>query len=277
MTEEGTSWPAARVPMHTTRVGGALEALEGLIPRESGTADDSRLEMVKVEKNTLIWLDTDPQSGKQVICKMYRNRGAISWEREKRFRFRVQREFDSLCHLQAHGVPTTPAVSWSYGTDEEHQRFELLAMECVPGCEPVSELLDPDHAASGTLDLGVMYDTLREMHRAGVFHRRLDSRNILYVEESKEFLIMDTPAAIIFGHDIARSRMAWFDLFQITKPIFVLLGKPRACELLKRYGLSEREVAGVIKDMPDRMISRGTRNRLRFEFGLRANCSRSRA
>jgi hypothetical protein len=81
--------------------------------------DDANYCVVSMSKDTFIWkgcLD----DGTAAVFKLYYGRGPISWLREHLFRFRVQREYDTLTHLFEKGVPCNRLVYWSKGTSSNY-------------------------------------------------------------------------------------------------------------------------------------------------------------
>jgi hypothetical protein len=232
--------------------------------------------MLKVEPETLVW--KAPAGDAPAIYKMYRRRGAVSWWRERHSRFRVQREHESLVYLRRSGVSCAPPVAWGYGTHPEHGRFEVLVTLEVPNAQTmgayVSSHPEPDEGL-----LASAFALVRRMHRCGVYHGRLDLRNMLAAGPKPGQMachIIDTPQAIVFPADIAATRMARHDLMHFAPPFVRAYGADFGRRMLTAYGLTEPLLGRAIARLPSYRTSRHGRNWYRFEFGLRALLAHAR-
>lgn len=202
---------------------------------------------------------------------MYRNRGGISWQREKLFRFRVEREYLALSFLARHGVRCSVPIFWTYGCDQEHGRYEILCMREIPGATPLSGLVLSGRI--GEIDFAAVYDMVRHLHTAGFYHGRLDLRNIvLGVDEigAPQYYVIDTPQAMVFPRDIRGTKMAWVDLRQLSVGTKLYMGTKTCRPLLASYGLDERATAKMIRELDGPGSPLLLRNLRRFEFGLRS-------
>jgi hypothetical protein len=63
--------------------------------------------------------------------------------------------------------------------------------------------------------------------------------------------------------------MAEYDLRVLSQNIFRTLGAEMTLSLLKEYGLCDPRADALLKCLQQNRISKHTRNRIRFEFGLR--------
>jgi hypothetical protein len=239
--------------------------------------------ILKLERDTVVWCDAVPSEGVSVVFKMYRNRDCVSVWRERAFRFRVEREYNSLHFLSRHDIPCSIPRYWTFGVHQDHGRYEILCMDEIPN---VTELVpefpsrSPGWSALDRLkgtDFTALCGLIRRMHAAGFYHGRLDLRNILVGADdagAPAYCIIDTPQAMVFPYDIWGTRTGWDDLRHFAAAMRRHLG-PDACDsVLVRYGLDPAMRARMLQD-----ISRGGRPRLgrnftRFEFGVRSRLAR---
>jgi hypothetical protein len=77
--------------------------------------------LLKREPGTLVWRETRAD-GVRMVAKLYRRRGLFTFLRSRAFRFRAEREFRRLRHLQRAGIPCTEPLGWTAGRSEEHGR-----------------------------------------------------------------------------------------------------------------------------------------------------------
>jgi hypothetical protein len=225
----------------------------------------------KIEDNTLVWTARSPDGTQPAVYKMYRNRGPISWQREKAGRFRVQREYDACAYLEQKGLATTPPLGWFFGTHADHGRYEVLCMTELHGSEALTDLVKAGR--SEEINFLELFRLLRLMHQVGFYHGRLDLRNLMGMPEpdgSWRYLIMDTPQAMTFKRDLFGTRMAWHDLRQISNYTYDILGEATCITLLQAYGLSEDQARDMVQKVKVGNVSKGLRNLMRFMFGLRA-------
>ncbi len=227
--------------------------------------------ILKLEPNTVVWIGSCTQGRGSAIYKMYRNRSAASWCREHAFRFRVEREFQSLSALVRYGIRCSVPDFWTFGRDADHGRFEILCMCVIPEATPMNELVAAGRARE--IDFSELYQLVRRMHQKGFYHGRLDLRNVLLGHDESgnpRSHIIDTPQAIEFPHDITGTKMAWMDLRQLTRDIKVRVGQEHCRPLLARYGMDEAGISAMMRDLAGRGRPLLQRNLLRFGFGLRA-------
>lgn len=103
------------------------------------------------------------------------------------------------------------------------------------------------------------------MHESGLCHQVLVGRNVLVAPGSDGTLrcvIIDLPRAWIFPRSIVGSRMAWFDLQDLTFNL-VSNGVPEASVPLDAYGLDEGQRALLwdsLGNHPNGKLRRRTRD-----------------
>jgi hypothetical protein len=238
---------------------------------ESGLDASAGRKILKLERNTVVWIGQCRDNDDAVVFKMYRNRGGISWQREKLFRLRVEREYRALSFLDRHGIHCSTPLFWTYGCDQTHGRYEILCMRVIPGAITLEQLAMAGRG--GEIDFPALYSLVRQMHAAGFYHACLHLGNI--VVGADEFgtprtYVIDTPQSMMFPRDIAGTSMAWLDLRAISANAMLHMTAETCRSLLLRYGLDERAAARMMSELKRPAKPLLSRNLLRFVFGLRS-------
>lgn len=231
--------------------------------------------VLKVERKSVLWRCRNPADGSPVVFKMYRNRGGVSWLREKAFQFRVEREFHALQFLCREGIPCSVPLFWSFGRHPDHGRWELLCMREIEAAESLPELVA--RGRQHEIDFAGLFALVRRMHRAGFHHGRMEPRDVLVApagDGGARLHIIDTPHAMHFGSDISTTAMARVDVREISLWAKDLLGEEGCRELLLHYGLCEAGAAAALNDLARPSTPRLIRHLRRFVFGLRSRFSR---
>lgn len=229
--------------------------------------------LLKDEPGTLIWL-TQPVEGPECLVKMYRHRGALTTLREQATRFRVQREYENLEHLRRADIPCTEPVCWATGRDKVHGFYEILVTEYISGAQPIRAVYRRVDDLTEGPDLTTVFEQIRAMHRAGLYHGALNARNVMLRPgvdgRSAEFFQLDLPNAVCFPYDLAETRMAWHDLMHFSKRISVHVQDRDALRILEAYAFSKAKRTRFVEEWQTYRASRHTRNRLRAAFRFRA-------
>ena len=215
-----------------------------------------------------IW-DETLEDGRVAVLKLYPQRGPVSWEREKRFRFRVEREYEGLGRLLAAGVPCARPLFWSYGRHPHLGRYELLATQKLRGAVPLSTWVGSGGAWPS---LAGLMPHVRRMHEGGIFHGALWLKNVLALPGAGadvRFFLIDMPKAMFFAGSIVGSRMARVDLLDLLWWVRRERGLEACRPLVAAYGLEGREEAAFLDRLRRHRPTRFTRNRQRFEFSVR--------
>ena len=222
----------------------------------------------------MIWRETI--HGKRTVVKVYRNRGFFASLRAPGSPYRAQREYETLKRMQDAGIDCTPPLLWSHGSGQGMGRYEVLVTEELEGVEPVRELSVRHPDETRHLNFGRLYEQVRVLHRVGIRHGALSIKNVLVRGRGDDarFYFVDLSRAILFPGDLFGSRMAWFDLLDLSVKLAALYRSDFCAPLLSRYGLSDREVERMLGSLRHYKATRHTRNRLRLEFSLRAWWSR---
>lgn len=237
----------------------------GAVPGNDGLA------LIRADRETLLW-SQHLDSGVRAVFKMYRQRGPISWWREKHFRFRVQREYDALTRLDRFGILCSRPLFWFWDSSSIHGHFEVLVTREIPNAAPLDVFLQSRAPRIHEVDLCPLYTTVARMHLSGLHHGALYASNILVSSGAAgqiEFHIIDVPKAMSFPFSIVGTRMAWIDLLSLSESVGRQIGHDRCLPLLERYGVDERSAMGLARCLKCYRPSRHTRNRYRAECGLR--------
>ncbi len=246
-----------------------------VVPPDTGKVGepdaDGRV-LIVVERGTFIWSEPMDDGGRAVV-KMYRHRSWIEpWRRGHLLRYRTQREYAALSHLVKHKIPCSVPLYWSYGYRPDQGHYEILATREIPDAMTVlSQFAEPDNEGGG-LDLAPLFRHVRAMHESSVFHGALLLRNMLVTfgeDRQSSFYIIDMARTNLFPHGIVGTRMAWYDLLELTEQIQRYKGGDYCTALLLTYGLDEASAAKLVAHASRYRPSRETRNILRGEFGFR--------
>lgn len=228
-------------------------------------------------RSTTPWIWEDVlDDGMVAVLKLYPHRGPVSWEREKRFRFRVEREFRGLERLVAGSVPCTEPLFWTVGRHARLGRFEVLATRKIPDAVPLSAWVGTDE---GWPSLEGLMPLVRRMHEAGVFHGALWLKNILTTpaaDGGHDFHLLDMPKAMLFPSSIVGSRMAAMDLLDLLWWVRKESGVDTCRPLASAYGLEDEDQEALLSRLERHRPTRFTRNRQRFEFSVRELLGRRR-
>lgn len=224
--------------------------------------------ITKIERHTLIWIDPLPEGGRAVF-KMYRQRSLPVFWRERVTRFRVEREYEVLNHLSQRDVPCPEPLCWTHGRSAEHGRYEVLATREIRGATSLRELARSGEHRRMTLDLGLLFRTVRRMHDSGVYHAVLKTDNVLVAPGpggGQVFYIVDTPRALLFPRSIVGTPMAWRDLQHLSHGLIHYLELSPDRIPLRDYGLDESTQREFGRRLESFRRTKRRRWRLRWEF-----------
>lgn len=238
---------------------------------ETQATGNSKIQLINKNHNTIIYSDHLADNS-PVIVKVYYGRDLISTFREKLARFRVQREYDSLSFLKKIGIPTSEPVFWSYGTSKQYGRFEVLMTKFIPNSSTLISLAKEPGNTLHPEALSTLYRTLHTMHEKGFYHGALYPRNILLSPDTsgrQNVFIIDTPKAVIFPSNITGSRMAWFDLMDLSHELSPFISPDQLKTALSAYGFDSKQLTRFLRKLSKYKPSKHTRNRQRFEFTTR--------
>ena len=198
--------------------------------------------MKKVD-HTYVWSnEVDP--GVRMFFKMYRHRHLTTWLKSKATRFRAEREYDRLCILHQAGVPCSEPLVFAYGTSPEHGRYEVLGTREIPYARKMAIYLRSAEDSGEQVDLSLLFQTIRQMHAAGVYHGTLTPYNILVSEPPdgpNSFYVIDLPRAVDFARDLLGTKMAWYDLIHFTYRTSAYIGLDACLPLLELYDFTDED------------------------------------
>jgi tRNA A-37 threonylcarbamoyl transferase component Bud32 len=254
--------------VHCVRARGvSAEVLDLLLPDEKTPAAEA---LIKAEAGTLIWRTRLPD-GTHAVVKMYRRRGRLQASRLRFDTQRVRREFTALERLEGRGVPCTAPLFWARGVSPDHGRFELLATRALYGTASFTSWLETAPAAARADALAAAYRWVRAMHASGVRHGGLSFKNLLVAPADRSVYLIDFNRSVCFPFDLAGSRMAWFDLADLTAKVLGRFGPEEARPALREYGLCADETERVLRFSAQHRTTRRLRRGLRLEFRVRAS------
>jgi len=160
---------------------------------------------------------------------------------------RLVREVELLQRVGAAGVPVPEIVA--HGT---HRRFgahvrSFLIQRLIPDSRDLRQLLRDTHAGDATraATLVATGAAIADMHRAGVFHRDLTSRNILIQDtgSAPTVTFIDCPRAEVRAPGSRSDARRRSDLFRLARNV-------------RRYAISDDELQTLLEtagaEHPDR-------------------------
>jgi hypothetical protein len=229
------------------------------------------------DKDSLLW-SQHTEDGTRAVFKMYHHRGPVSWWRERRFRFRVQREFDSLTHLEHHGIPCSKPLFWSFGRSANHGRYEVLATREIPVAVPLVRLLASLPPRQQAPDMSSLFQIVRRMHDSGLYHGSLYLRNVLVTRIGSQdmFHIIDTPKAVVLPYSIVGRRLARTDLSDLTEGVVAYCGPDWTLPLLLHYGMDRSAALDFLSRLRRYRSTKLKRNLQRAESVLQELLSKVR-
>ena len=250
--------------------GVSPDTVDLLLPDENTPVQH---ELVKVEPGTLIWSAKLPDQTRAIV-KMYRRRSLLQARRTRVGSFRAGREYAALRRLSERRVPCSEPLFWAHGEVEVHGRFELLATHAIEGAVPLTAWIADASESARMAVLHSVFRSVRAMHASGVRHGGLSFKNLLVAPTSGEaaVFLIDFSRSVLFPTDIAGTRMAWFDLADLTNKVIRGFGSDACAPLLASYGLRPEEAQRMTRFAERHKSTRHLRRRLRIEFRIRARC-----
>ncbi len=229
-------------------------------------------EFMKKVHHTFVWSD-EVASGVRMFFKMYRHRKLPTWWKSKALRFRAEREYDRLNILHQAGVPCSEPMLFACGVSPEHGRYEVLGTREVPYSRKMADFLRDFKDVELRPNLTALFQTIRRMHTAGVYHGTLTPNNIVVSEPPGEpvaFHVIDVPRAIDFPWDLRGTKMAWFDLIHFTYRTAPFIGVDACLPILKEYEFSANHRDRFLRHLMGYRTSKLLRLRLKYEFAVKA-------
>ncbi len=206
--------------------------------------------IIKAEANCLIFTE-QLEDGTSAVMKMYYRRGLANVAREFVLNFRVQREFRILEHLVNCGIPCTIPLFWTYGYCKEYGFYEVLCTRQIPNAISLRTFLSSASIADKNIDLGPLMVLVYNMHRSGVYHGALSTKNILIDATGNaqiKYYHIDLASGWLFPSSILGKQIAWFDLLKLVKKIESRLGIGYCLPYLSQYGLGGEAIQKFYRD-----------------------------
>ena len=206
--------------------------------------------IIKAEAKCLIWSE-QLEDATPAIFKMYYRRGIANFIREKIITFRAQREFRILRHLDRKGIPCSIPLFWTYGYCKEYGFYEILCTRQIPNTISLAAFLASKSIFIKDIDLEPLFQTVCNMHRCGVYHGALSTKNILIDATGNaqtKFYIIDLARAWLFPSSIFGKKIAWHDLLKLVRNIENDLGLGYCQPYLAQYGLGKGAIQKFYQD-----------------------------
>jgi len=189
----------------------------------------------------LIWVGQ--YADEPAVFKLYRHREPWHVLRCALTRYRVEREYRTMRHLDAHRVPCPEPLGWARGHCPEHDYFELLVMHHIPKAIDLQTLIRNGYRP----DVTALFTLVRSMHEAGVCSQVLCSRNILVddPEGTPKFTLIDFPRARIFPSSVVGTRVAKYDLVMLIQDLTGLEIELSPSQLAS-YGMTHKKARALM-------------------------------
>jgi tRNA A-37 threonylcarbamoyl transferase component Bud32 len=206
--------------------------------------------IIKAEAKCLIWTE-QLADGTSAVMKMYYRRGFANFIRGIILNFRVKREFRILKHMAGCEVPCTLPLFWTFGYCKAYGFYEILYTRQIPNAIPLKTLLSSETLTDKNIDLGPLFQLVYNMHRCGVYHGALSTKNILIDPTGPaqvKFYSIDFARGWVFPGSIIGKRIAWFDLLKLVRSIESQLTIGGCQSYLAQYGLDKGTIERFYQD-----------------------------
>jgi len=206
--------------------------------------------IIKAEAKCLIWTE-HLDDGTSAVIKMYYRRGFANFIREIILNFRVKREFRILKYLASRGVPCTIPLFWTFGYCKEYGFYEILYTRQIPNAISLSALFSSETQTDKNIDLGPLFQLVYNMHRCGVYHGALSTKNILIDPTGNaqvKFYSIDFARGWLFPGSIIGKQIAWFDLLKLVRDLESEMNIGDCQPYLAQYGLDKGAIERFYQD-----------------------------
>jgi tRNA A-37 threonylcarbamoyl transferase component Bud32 len=206
--------------------------------------------IIKAEAKCLIWTE-QLAGGTSAVMKMYYRRGFANFIRGMILNFRVKREFRILKHMAGCGVPCTIPLHWTFGYYKAYGFYEILHTRQIPNTISLKTLWSSETLTDKNIDLGPLFQLVCSMHRCGVYHGALSTKNILIDPTDNaqvKFYSIDFARGWLFPGSIIGKQIAWFDLLKLVRSIESDLSIGYCQPYLARYGLEKGAIERFYQD-----------------------------
>jgi len=199
---------------------------------------------IKAEPKTLIWSE-QLEDGSTAILKMYYLMGLVNFIRKKILTFRAEREFTVLRHLDRKGIPCSKPIFWNSGYCREYGFHEILATRKVTNTIALNIFLGSKTVNNKNIDLGPLFQAVGNMHKYGVYHGALDTKNILIDagdDNQVKYYLIDFARALLFQDSISGKKIAWYDLLKLVRKIESKISIGYCQPYIVEYGLGKMAI-----------------------------------
>ena len=215
--------------------------------------DEREVRWIKRERATLVWSEWDAQRGFRIVVKLYRRRGLLAYARMLIGRFRAEREYLVLKHLEANAIPCTPPLGWSHGYGAGQGFHEALVTRELVGMSNLEDWWeDPARNGSQPPDLSALHGILRRMHACGCYHGVLKLSNVLIgmsADHEPTFALLDMDMARVFRRDLCGTWVGRLDLLEMCSYQWKRFGDGGLRKWLPGYGLGADEIEPFLKEI----------------------------
>ena len=224
-----------------------MKAQVGLSTRSGATRLPYKIydsNTIKAEPKTLIWSE-QLEDGSTAILKMYYRIGLFNFIRKKILTFRAEREFTILRHVDRKGIPCSKPLFWNNGYCREYGFYEILATRKVANIIALNKFLESKTVNDKNIDLGPLFQAVGNMHKYGVYHGALSTKNILIDagdDDQAKYYLIDFSRALLFQDSISGKKIAWYDLLKLVRKIESNISIGYCQPYIVQYGLGKRAV-----------------------------------
>ena len=206
--------------------------------------------IIKAEAKCLIWT-AQLEDGTSAVMKMYYRRGFANFMREILLSFRAKREFRILNHMASCWIPCSIPLFWTYGYCKEYGFYEILYTRQITNTISLKALLSSEAITEKNIDLRSLFQLVYNMHRCGVYHGALSTKNILIDTTGNaqaKFYSIDLARGWLFPGSIVGKQIARFDLLKLVRNIESHFGIGYCQPYLAQYGLEKGAIERFYQD-----------------------------
>lgn len=185
------------------------------------------------------------------VVKMYYRRGFLNFLRGTLLNFRAQREYRILKNLASCRIPCSLPLFWTRGYCRQYGFYELICTRRILDAVSLRTFLSSGSLKGQSVDFGPLFQSLCNMHRCGIYHGALSTKNILVVATGRtcpECFLIDLARGWLFPRSIFGSRIASFDLAKLVRNIESHLGRGYCRPFLVQYGLGKEAIETLYRN-----------------------------
>ena len=140
---------------------------------------------------------------------------------------------------------------WTHGYCKEYGFYEVLCTRQIPNTIPLDTFLSSESINDQNSDFRPLFQLVYNMHRCGVYHGALSTKNILIDAPGKpqaKYYHIDFARGWLFPSSILGQRIAWFDIHKLVRKIESYLGRGTCRPYLAQYGLGKEAIEKFYQD-----------------------------